>query len=99
MAYAPATSQPVCLVQGIAGSATNTAAASIGRGGSVWYYSSADADGTVVGADYFSDGDELGMRVGDVLFSFDTAGVMTLFYVSAVTAGGAATVAVATVTT
>ena len=38
------------------------------------------------------------MQVGDVMFVYDTAGVMTVMFVSAVTTGGAATVAAATVT-
>ena len=76
----------------------------ISRGGiagpSVWYYSDTDDDGTVVGADYFSDGDALGMKVGDPLFSYeDDNRIMTVMFVDAVTAGGAATVKVATVTT
>lgn len=67
-------------------------------GPSLWYYSDADVDSDVDAADYFSNGDDLGMAVGDPLIHFDTAGVMTLFFVSAVTAGGAATVIAATVT-
>ncbi len=65
---------------------------------SLWYYSDGDVDSDVDAADYFSDGDALGMSVGDPMFHYDTAGVMTLFFVSAVTGGGAATVIAATVT-
>lgn len=61
-------------------------------GPSIWYYSDGDVDSDVDAADYFSDGDARGMKVGDILFHYDTAGVMTPFFVSAVTAGGAATV-------
>ena len=69
-------------------------------GPSLWYYSDADDDGTVVGADYFSDGDALGMKVGDILFSYeDDNRIMTVMFVDAVTAGGAATVTVVVVTT
>ena len=72
---------------------------SIGMAGpTLWYYTDGDTNATVDTADYFSDGDDLGMAVGDPLIHFDTAGNMTLFYVSAVTAGGAATVIVSTVT-
>jgi hypothetical protein len=67
-------------------------------GASGWYYTDADVDSDVDATDYFSNGDALGMAVGDVLYDFDTAGVMTLMFVSAVTAGGAATVTAATVT-
>ena len=72
--------------------------AGIMAGASLWYYTDGDTNGTVDAADYFSNGDDLGMKVGDPLIHFDTAGNMTLFYVSAVTAGGAATVVVSTVT-
>lgn len=66
----------------------------------LWYYSDTDDDGTVVGSDYFSDGDDLGMKIGDPLFSYESdAKVMTVMYVDAVTAGGAATVKVVVVTT
>ena len=67
-------------------------------GNSVWFYSSADADGTVNGADYFSNGDALGMQVGDIVYVYDSGNVLTsVCYVSAVTAGGAATTAFAAV--
>jgi len=67
-------------------------------GPSVWHYSSADVDSDVDAAGYFTNGDALGMKVGDPVWVFDTAGVMTPMFVSAVTAGGAATVVAATVT-
>ena len=69
-------------------------------GASGWYYTDGDDDGTVVGSDYFSDGDDLGMKKGDVVHSYDTsADLLTLFSVLSVTAGGAASLKVATVTT
>jgi hypothetical protein len=67
-------------------------------GASLWYYSDGDVDSDVDATDYFSDGDALGMKVGDMLLHYDTAGVATFFFVSAVTAGGAATVIAGTVT-
>jgi len=85
MAYAT-TNPPTQLVQGLAG------------GPAIWHYSSADVDSDVDAAGYFTNGDALGMNVGDVVHVFDTAGVMTYMFVSAVTAGGAATVAAGTVT-
>ncbi len=67
-------------------------------GPSLWYYTDGDADGTVIGADYFSNGDALGMKVGDFLLSYDTGNDLgTTMTVSAVTAGGAATVVYATI--
>ena len=70
----------------------------VGGSGAIWYYTSADIDANVDATDYFTNGDDLGMKVGDVMFVHDTAGVMTLMFVSAVTAGGAATVTAGTVT-
>ena len=66
-------------------------------GPSVWHYASADAHGAVDGAGYFTNGDDLGMKVNDVVMVVDTATPSaTIHRVSAVTAGGAATVGAAT---
>ncbi len=40
----------------------------------IWSYTDGDADSVVNGANYFTNGVELGMQVGDFLYSFDTAG-------------------------
>jgi hypothetical protein len=65
----------------------------VGGGGAVWSYSSADAVGDVDAAGYFTNGDALGMQVGDEVRVFDTeTPLATTCWVSAVTAGGAATV-------
>lgn len=71
--------------------------ARVGSGTALWAYTSTDVHTDVDAADYFSNGDALGMKVGDVvLVSKSTATVgTTVHYVSAVTAGGAATVAAA----
>ena len=63
----------------------------------LWVYTSTDVHTDVDAADYFANGDDLGMRVSDVvLVSKSTAPIgTTIHYVSAVTAGGAATVAAA----
>lgn len=63
----------------------------------LWIYVSTDVHTDVDAADYFSNGDALGMRVGDcVLVGKSSATIgYTMHYVSAVTAGGAATVAAA----
>jgi hypothetical protein len=64
----------------------------IGGAPAIWVYSSADDDATVNGAGYFTNGDALGMTVGDVVLVYDTATPKTSFcFVNAVTAGGAAT--------
>lgn len=64
-----------------------------GKGPAVWGYESADARATVNGADYFTDGDALGMKVGDVVLVYDTGTPLTsVHFVAAVTAGGAADV-------
>jgi hypothetical protein len=49
-----------------------------------WTYASTDPVGTVVGADYISDGQKHGMKLGDVMFSHDTTNTsVALLYVSA----------------
>jgi hypothetical protein len=69
----------------------------LGSGASLWSYASTDIHTDVDAADYFSNGDDLGMVVGDIVFVSKTNATIgtTVHYVSAVTAGGAATVAAA----
>ena len=70
-------------------------------GPSVWIYHDADIDADVDAADYFSNGNDLGMKIGDMLFHYEvnaTPAKATFFFVSASTAGGAATVIAGTVT-
>lgn len=63
------------------------------KSAAIWTYTSADPVATVIGADYFSDGDDLGMKVNDVVIVCDdNTPQVTLAMVTAVTAGGAATV-------
>lgn len=84
MAYVT-TNPPIQMVQGV------------GAAPSLWVYTSTDVHTDVNAADYFSNGSALGMKVGDVVLvskSTTTIGT-TIHYVSAVTAGGAATVAAA----
>lgn len=66
-------------------------------GPQLWIYNHTDAHGTVEGADYFSNGADLGMRVGDCVIVQKTSSTYesVLCYVKTVTAGGAATVAAA----
>ena len=68
-------------------------------GPAIWVYRSADAIATVKGASYFSNGYDLGMVVGDVMFVYDTATpTISLAWVKTVTSGGAASLS-ATVST
>jgi hypothetical protein len=62
---------------------------------SLWKYTSEDVHTDVDADNYFSNGSALGMKVGDnVIVNKSTATVgATLHTVSAVTAGGAATIA------
>lgn len=70
----------------------------MGTAPALWIYSSADDDSTVNGANYFTNGDALGMNLGDFVLVWDSATPKgSLCYVSAVTAGGAATTAFAAV--
>jgi lipid-binding SYLF domain-containing protein len=57
-------------------------------------YTSTDVHTDVDAADYFSNGDALGMQVGDVVIVSKSSATIgsTLHYVSTVTAGGAASV-------
>lgn len=70
-----------------------TGAASAG----LWIYQSADAHGDVDAANYFSNGDDLGLKTGDAMIVVDTnVPTCTIHHVATVTAGGAATITVAT---
>ena len=82
MAYST-DSPPNCLVQGV------------GNAPSLWVYVSTDVHTDVDAADYFSNGDDLGMKVNDLVMVVKSSATIgaTLHSVSAVTAGGAATIA------
>lgn len=62
--------------------------------GKQWGYRSTDVATDVDASGYFTNGDALGMEVGDIVWVTDTdaPNVTTLHRVTAVTAGGAATV-------
>ena len=63
-------------------------------GPKIWTYSSVDAVTVANGAGYFSNGSDVGMAVGDLVYGFDSDASPVdgyLLIVSAVTAGGAAT--------
>jgi hypothetical protein len=61
---------------------------------SVWVYQSTDVHTDVDAADYFSDGNALGMKVNDIVIVVKTSATIgaTLHVVTTSTAGGAATV-------
>ena len=77
-----------------ASSPPNFFGGSVGAAPRVWLYASADVHTDVDAADYFSNGDALGMKVNDVVIVIKTTATIgaTLHVVTAVTAGGAATV-------
>lgn len=61
--------------------------------GKTWIYRSTDAATDVDASGYFTNGDDLGMEVGDLVQVTDTDdNSTTLHRVTTVTAGGAATV-------
>lgn len=63
--------------------------------GSVWVYQDGDPFDTVLAADYISNGDALGMKVGDTVIVIDTTNSVSVqATVSAVTSGGAASLSV-----
>lgn len=55
-------------------------------GPAIWtYYTATDADGTVNGSGYFTDGVALGMALGDMVYMYDANGNLgSVLYVSAV---------------
>jgi len=60
-------------------------------GKKIWSYADGDAGTVVDGDGYFTDGDDLGMEVGDLMFVEDTdTQLTTMHVVLSVTAGGAA---------
>jgi hypothetical protein len=63
------------------------------------YQTAADADATIVGAGYFSDGVTKGMRVGDLVEVAATTGPKYKKYQVASVSGAAATVAAPTAIT
>ena len=68
-----------------------------GTGAAIWSYVSTDVHTDVDASNYFTDGAENGLKVGDIMFvskSTSTIGT-TIHYVTTVTAGGAATIAAA----
>jgi hypothetical protein len=82
MAYAT-TNPPRLIAQGVGASS-----------GSLWHYTDGDPIATVVGADYVSNGDALGMKANDtVIVTDETLGQVETCIVASVTAGGAATLA------
>ena len=68
-------------------------AESIGGGGSLWLYKSADDDATVNGAGYVSNAGDLGMSVGDLVLVIDTTTPKGSFHFVSSIASGAATLA------
>lgn len=62
---------------------------------SLWYYASEDVHTDVDADNYFSNGDALGLKVNDIMIVTKTTATVgsTVHTVSAVTAGGAATIA------
>lgn len=69
----------------------------IGAGPALWTYASTDIHTDVDATDYFTDGDDQGMKVNDIVLVVKTSATIgaTLHVVTAVTAGGAATVSAA----
>jgi len=64
-------------------------------GGAIWIYKSADDLGDVLAADYFSDGFDIGLKVGDVVIVIDSTNTKTSnCLVTTVTEDGAATVSI-----
>ena len=69
----------------------------VGQGPGLWHYIGVDVHGDVDAADFFDDGDDKGMRVGDNILVNDSTTPFgaTLHQVTVVTAGGAASIGAA----
>jgi hypothetical protein len=82
MAYA-ASNPPACVAQ------------AVGAAPALWLYVHTDVHTDVDATDYFSNGAALGMRVNDIVLVVKTSATIgvTAHVVTAVTAGGAATIA------
>ena len=69
----------------------------MGDGPGVWIYSDDDAHTDVDADDYFTDGDDLGMRLGDALLYHDVdTATSTIHFVRAQVTAPAASVTIAT---
>lgn len=87
MAYA-VTNPPVKMIEGPLAGFNTTESTNVG--GVVWLYKSADLIATVEGANYFTNGKDLGMQPGDLLYIIDTTTPHAyLETVATVTAAGA----------
>ncbi len=69
----------------------------VGQGPGLWHYVGIDAHATVDAANFFSDGDDKGLRVGDTMMVHDntTPFGVTMHRVTVVTAGGAGSIGAA----
>jgi hypothetical protein len=65
----------------------------------MFYYSSTDADASIVASAYFSDGVSKGMRVGDLVTAVNAVASKYKIYQATVIATGAVTVAAPTAIT
>jgi hypothetical protein len=64
----------------------------LGSGKNIWIYSSTDDDATTNGASYYSNGVALGMKVGDMVYVWDsTTPKGSVCYVASVTSTAATT--------
>jgi len=85
MAYSTA-NRPALIVGGLGGGAQSTVGASTAATGyatamggfNIWGYMSSDPVATVAGAGYFTDGGNLGMKLGDMVRMLDTGQGTTL---------------------
>ncbi len=70
----------------------------VGDGPGIWIYTDGDAHTVIDADDYFSDGDDLGMKEGDcVLYFDDSADGSTVHFVRTPVTAGTASVTIATI--
>lgn len=95
MAYEPINNSALCIIPAGSSLPQITNITQPGRG--IFVYNSADSSATSRGAGYFTNGADLGMLVGSIVFVTTTEGSLTLNVVSAVDATtGAATIVAST---
>lgn len=98
MAYSGSTASssvanpPRALIQGVGANHGTTGLTSApgapgAQGGGLWYYASTNATTDLLEADFFTDGKNLGMRPGDMVFgvSFTSAGSSVQTFMGAIT--------------
>lgn len=60
---------PRCAVPAMSGPLANSSTSIAGRGAQLWIYNTSDGSTNLMNTGYFTDGKQLGMRLGDMLMA------------------------------